>query len=198
MGILKTVSFVLLLAACARGLVSAGEPGPAVSLAGTVDAKAFEPGRDYRLTLDVKAASPTGLHLNAEAPLRARVRASEGFTVRSADQVGREPRLVVVFRAAKAATSARFDVAMDLPLCDEKAEVCLLEQVRWTVSVADGEVTVGTGKRGEAALEEGKVRVGDPAPTEGCVARDVDGRPFELRQAVGTKPLVLFTYRAFW
>ena len=71
-------------------------------------------------------------------------------------------------------------------------------EMRWTVNVADGEVSAGEAKRGEDALTEGKVHVGDPAPTEGCVARDADGRPFELRQVVGTKPLVLFTYRAFW
>lgn len=194
----RATLIVCLAALCTCRAALAGAPEVSVSLEGRVDSSSFEPGKEYELILDLKLTLPEGLHFNAEAPMRCRVRGAKGVRVRAAKQAEGQPRIDVAFRVSRKSGRASFEAIIDVPVCDAKAEVCLLKQMRWSIAVADGTVTARLSKKGEAALVEGKVKVGEAAPTEGCVAKDASGKELRLGDMVGKRPLILMTYRAFW
>jgi len=183
---------------CACCVAHSGEVEVPLSLSGRVETKAFAPNEDCRLTLTLNASLPEGFSIPEADPPRFKARGTEGVRVRSVAVGEAGTQIEVVFRVPEARERAAFQCSAIVPFCDQKAEIYLLKQARWNVTVAKGTVTVQEGRRGEAALTVGKTGIGKPASTEGCKGVDAQGRSFELAQIVGKKPLILLTYRTYW
>lgn len=178
--------------------VQAADVGLDVKMAGETTSAALEPGKTHelRLRLDVKVGE--GFKINEQAPLTFNAKPGPGATVSRVAQGQSRTEATIQFKVAEAAESASFNVTAVVPVCNEKAQVCLLKQTRWAVQVSKGVVTAQEQPGGESALTEGKLRLGEKAPVEGCAATDVAGKDLSLNQVIGKKPVVLLTYRAHW